>query len=476
MPHPTDETENTLPDPELNPLLNPVLGAHMGRWAEVYFTAPPEKREEAVSELLRELRKDSPSESPAAASDHGIDDSKVHAIKDANDHGINDHGIDDAKNKENSESPALEEAPMASPAAAPELALTCDLCAYQNGPGQLFCGMCGARLQAQPAIVIPQVAEANPTSTADWSEPEPAFNSHQEYANEPELGSAAAGVEHDATEQIPIKPAATKHVAIEPSSTESVWTLPHRSLPSFAMEPVPESAPYRYRVYIGAVLGILLVLLLYMAWRGTQAISGTAGTQSSASRVIPVAPPAAVPPPEAQPAAPAAVPSASPTPPAQPDASAKASPEDARPQPGAAETASPKATRPASRVRSEKPRASTSTARKSQPAATRHKSVVTMAASSSPMAADTGGAEELSSAEKYLNGTPRNSTEAAQWLWKAVGKGNLGATIALSDLYLRGDGVPKSCDQARLLLDAAARKGGGAAAERLRNLQAFGCN
>jgi TPR repeat protein len=92
------------------------------------------------------------------------------------------------------------------------------------------------------------------------------------------------------------------------------------------------------------------------------------------------------------------------------------------------------------------------------------------------MAADSSGAEELASAEKYLNGTPRNSREAAHWLWKAVGKGNVAATISLSDLYLRGDGVTKSCDQARLLLDAAARKGGRAAGERLRNLQAFGCN
>jgi hypothetical protein len=41
---------------------------------------------------------------------------------------------------------------------------------------------------------------------------------------------------------------------------------------------------------------------------------------------------------------------------------------------------------------------------------------------------------------------------------------------------MRGDGVSKSCDQARLLLDAAARKGARAAAERLRNLPAFGCN
>jgi TPR repeat protein len=92
------------------------------------------------------------------------------------------------------------------------------------------------------------------------------------------------------------------------------------------------------------------------------------------------------------------------------------------------------------------------------------------------MVADSSGAEELASAEKYLNGTPRNSREAAPWLWKAVGKGNVAATISLSDLYLRGDGVTKSCDQARLLLDAAARKGGRAAGERLRNLQAFGCN
>ena len=81
-------------------------------------------------------------------------------------------------------------------------------------------------------------------------------------------------------------------------------------------------------------------------------------------------------------------------------------------------------------------------------------------------------------AEKYLNGapgTPRDSAEAAQWLWKAVGKRNLEATLALSDLYVRGDGVPKSCDQARLLLDAAARKGAKAAAQRLRNLPASGC-
>jgi TPR repeat protein len=85
----------------------------------------------------------------------------------------------------------------------------------------------------------------------------------------------------------------------------------------------------------------------------------------------------------------------------------------------------------------------------------------------------------LAIAEEYLNGTSgmtRDSREAAQWLWKAVGKRNVEATLALSDLYFRGDGVPKNCDQARLLLDAAARKGAPAAAERLRKLETSNCD
>src|SRR5271163_3840955 len=61
VPHPVNESDtNALPDPELNPLLNPLLAAHMGRWAEVYFTNPPEKRGQAVAELLRELESTSP--------------------------------------------------------------------------------------------------------------------------------------------------------------------------------------------------------------------------------------------------------------------------------------------------------------------------------------------------------------------------------------------------------------------------------
>jgi len=69
----------------------------------------------------------------------------------------------------------------------------------------------------------------------------------------------------------------------------------------------------------------------------------------------------------------------------------------------------------------------------------------------------------------------RNRAEAAKWLWKSVSKQNAEATFALSELYLKGDGVGKNCDQARVLLDAAARKGVKEAGERLRHLPAFGC-
>ena len=68
-----------------------------------------------------------------------------------------------------------------------------------------------------------------------------------------------------------------------------------------------------------------------------------------------------------------------------------------------------------------------------------------------------------------------DSGQAAALLWKAVSKQNARADVLLADLYLRGDGVPKSCDQARLLLVAAAKKDAPGATEKLRNLESSGC-
>ena len=85
---------------------------------------------------------------------------------------------------------------------------------------------------------------------------------------------------------------------------------------------------------------------------------------------------------------------------------------------------------------------------------------------------------ELATAQRYLDGTDGqapNPAEAAKWLWKAMAKHNTKAPLLLADLYLRGQGVSKNCDQARVLLDSATRAGMKDAAERLRHLQAFGC-
>src|SRR5882762_235303 len=83
---------------ELNPLQNPTLGRNLGRWAQVYFTNPPEKREQAVIDLLRELER-GPVVAPHAGSRRMEGDS-----------------------------------------------LLCPVCQRESEPGQKYCGVCGAPL------------------------------------------------------------------------------------------------------------------------------------------------------------------------------------------------------------------------------------------------------------------------------------------------------------------------------------------
>ena len=65
---------------------------------------------------------------------------------------------------------------------------------------------------------------------------------------------------------------------------------------------------------------------------------------------------------------------------------------------------------------------------------------------SSPQSGDTGQLE-LETALQFLNpsvGLPKTA-EGAKWLWMAVEKGNPKAEVMLADLFVRGDGVTKSC-------------------------------
>lgn len=370
MPRPPDnpESTNSLHTPELNPLLNPVLGAHMGRWAEVYFTNPPEKRDEAVIQLLREL---------VAEAEPTFQESAHRMIPEIS----------------RQHEPAFTSC------------ASCASCGEPNPLDQKFCGMCGAEMYG---------AEMSGTEVSPGRAPEgrpPIVGLDQDEIRG--LFEVSHGNGRDSRDRNPFG----KNRAVDDGP---------KLLPDY--EPVP----YRYRVYLGAVLALLLSTLLYMAWRSTQA-----GLRIS--HPLPSAAPAATPDLAAQPPTPAA----------------------------------PKADSPKGPLHKKTPEV-TSTAE----AASASSRPTTAGQVPAGQTTSESGSEELAIAQNYLGGTQgkaRDEGEAAKWLWKAVGKQNAAAALTLSDLYLRGNGVSKNCDQARLLLDAAARKGTAGAAERLRNLQAFGC-
>jgi hypothetical protein len=61
-------------------------------------------------------------------------------------------------------------------------------------------------------------------------------------------------------------------------------------------------------------------------------------------------------------------------------------------------------------------------------------------------------------------------SERARQLWSAVETGDSNAEVALAQLYLQGDGVSRNCEQARVLLSAASKKGNAEALRQYRKL------
>lgn len=390
----------TLPDPDLNPLSNPLLSEHMGRWAEVYFTSPPENRQQAVQELLRELGGKSSTAETVPVREQREPQRRL---------------PDEAIKSETS------------PKRAPVL-LVCRSCGEKN-PEQKFCGMCGATLPGTallmtsdlPEMSLAKSAAAGASGSRDWAPISPTFDAPIEEGPLANYGSRF----NDSTDDLREKLAnSTLHL-----------------IPEY------EPAPYRYRLYVGLALALLISALVYMSWRST-------GLWSRGS--TPAAPPSA--------SLPVLPPSTQSTTPPSPSTGDKAG-----------ETMNGQTV--AKRTESAGPIAAIS--HKPRPAEMPIAPKTAPARENARIVANRGnGAEELVVAENYLNGrrgAARDPNEAAKWLWRSVGKQNAAAALLLSDLYLRGDGVSKSCDQARLLLDAAARKGVAGAGGRLRNLQTLGC-
>jgi len=67
------------------------------------------------------------------------------------------------------------------------------------------------------------------------------------------------------------------------------------------------------------------------------------------------------------------------------------------------------------------------------------------------------------------------SAMTPQQLWASVQAGNTKSAVALAELYIKGEGVPQNCNQARVLLLVASEKRNAAAIKRLQELDKTGC-
>jgi len=89
---------------------------------------------------------------------------------------------------------------------------------------------------------------------------------------------------------------------------------------------------------------------------------------------------------------------------------------------------------------------------------------------------DSSRVESPNTRQHFADAHSRGGRSAlARRLWSAVGAGDTSAEVALAQLYLTGDGVPRSCEQARVLLKAASKNGNMEAQRQLRKLTGRDC-
>jgi len=70
---------------------------------------------------------------------------------------------------------------------------------------------------------------------------------------------------------------------------------------------------------------------------------------------------------------------------------------------------------------------------------------------------------------------PEGAGEDVPSLWTSVENGDTHAEVTLAGRYVRGDGVPQSCAQARVLLEAAVKRGSMEAKQKLDELAQVDC-
>jgi hypothetical protein len=83
--------------------------------------------------------------------------------------------------------------------------------------------------------------------------------------------------------------------------------------------------------------------------------------------------------------------------------------------------------------------------------------------------------EEQAPPTKRSNSQKGIAVDDVSALWNSVENGDTHAEVALADRYVRGEGVPQSCAQARVLLEAAVKRGSAEAKQRVDDLAQAGC-
>lgn len=409
---------DVLPLPELNPLLNPILGRNMGRWAEVYFTNPPERREQAVGELLRELEADearTPSRETVREPVFSLSESS-------------------------SEPFAAEEA------SSDLLPAECSACGRANRSAHRFCGYCGASLPAAPGIfgrlsatnsIAIRTTTFVPLSKTLSDSPTPSAPSSDSPSSDSQANQPFASF----TPQPTARESAIGQYSERALKTIRSWRL-RIGFYSWKMKAVLVAQPNRNyaiaAIAFAFAAGALLALRHNFETSPPTVTSSASASETTAQNV--------------------SLPSFS----ATYAATAQAKPSPAATVKNVAHFSPTKL--PTSAANHSLFPSSVTT-----PVPTPDEAAQATSAT---------GSQELATARTFLGGNKRtgpNTAEASIWLWKAVRKQNAEATMLLANLYLKGDGVPKDCDQARLLLDAAAARKRKDAADLLQNMAAFGC-
>lgn len=291
-----------------------------------------------------------------------------------------------------------------------------------------------------PAPQLPQLLKLSSVRPGPLQEPAP----------EPVIPAVHSPVaEPTPAEQPPTpNPVPLSEVLIQPPSAVAPHSLPpHEPLSPWESESEAASPRWMESFTLGRAIGIMIFLALLVGtyvyhrevghaliWLGQQ-IAGNEPQETSA-----IAPPVVSP---------------SPPPPQDSVASASAPPASISPQQEVAPAENKPA--PPSPVTSDAP-----------PAEAHPAPEVATARSSSG-----SGQDEYQRAMQILKTPSRKAElpEAVNLLWLAVRKNHIGAEITLAELFHQGRGVAKSCDQTRILLSAAARKGSPDAKKRLQDFQ-----